>query len=66
MVQQITLATKNLKGNLKAFKTTNISATTIKNIAMQRQMYALFKAVKMYRKNHFEDYEKVLVTNNLT
>ena len=40
MEQQITLATKNLKGNLKAFNTTNINATTMKNIAMQRQMYA--------------------------
>ena len=52
MVQQITLATKNLKGNLKAFNITKINATTMKNIAMQRQMYALFKAVKMYRENH--------------
>ena len=52
MVQQITLATKNLKGNLKAFNITKINATTMKNIAMQRQMYALFKAIKMYRENH--------------
>ena len=50
MEQHITLAIKNWNGNLNAFKTTKINATTMKNIAIARQMYALCSAEKMKKK----------------